>query len=178
MKITNRFANFSRMAGCLISMFALLLIGGTAAYAQPAKQLTAEDYAEIYNLYSAYSIGLDTGNGAARVATFTPDGTFAWDRSNHQPETMDALLKRTNAYPHKAIPEGGMHILTNIRIIPTAEGADGSCYAMLVPNKPDTNNRYFPMPAYYEDKLVKTAAGWRFKSREVFMAHEWTESKK
>lgn len=178
MTSTNRFGHFARIASRLVFMLTLLLTSGIAAYAQQARQLTPEDYAEIYNLYSAYSISLDTGNGAGRVATFTPDGTFAWDRSNHQPETMDVLLKRTNAYEHKSIPQGGMHILTNIRIIPTAEGADGSCYAMLVPNKPDANNRYFPMPAYYEDKLVKTVAGWRFKSREVFMAHEWTDSKK
>jgi hypothetical protein len=156
---------------------AVLLAAGMAK-AQPVTKLTPDDYAEIYNLYSAYSIALDTGNGAGRIATFTPDGTFSWVQSNHKPEDMAALKKRTDAYPHKKIPQGMMHILTNIRLIPTADGVNGSCYAELAPPTADSDGSYHPMPAYYVDKLVKTPQGWRFKSREVFMAYEWTKAKK
>jgi hypothetical protein len=146
----------------------LLLTGGAAAQSGKPIKLTPKDYFEIYQLYAAYSNALDIGDGAGRVGTFTPDGTFSWVASKHQPESMDVLKKRTDAYEHKPHPVAG-HLLTNIHITPTPEGADGSCYALLGGGKPDAQGHYIADPAFYQDKLVKTAAGWRFKSREVWI---------
>src|SRR5580698_9241104 len=86
-----------RWLGVLLLLLVCVKVNGP--HATPGvTQLTAADYAEIYNLYSAYSVALDTGNGPGRVAVFTPDGTFSWAFSHHVPETMDTVLKRTNAY--------------------------------------------------------------------------------
>jgi hypothetical protein len=154
---------------CLALVIAL--IATHRSYGQPpaVTKLTPDDYVEIYQLYSAYSMALDTGNGAGRVATFTPDGTFSWFQSKHVPETMDTVLKRTNAYGQKKRPVGG-HLLTNIHITPTAEGVDATCYAIL--GGPDADGNIEISPGFYTDTLVKTSEGWRFKTREFWTASE------
>jgi len=150
---------------CILSV--LLTVGNVSfAQAKEVTKLAPADYFEIYNLYSAYSVALDTGNGAARVATFTPDGTFQSFLSKQVPEHMDILLKRTNAYPHKKIPDARMmHILINIHVTPTSEGANGTCYALFPRKIP--SGHYIFSPGFYTDTLVKTSAGWRFKTRQV-----------
>jgi hypothetical protein len=158
----------------LLGVIGLLLFCAEAnePFAKPGvTQLNAADYAEIYQLYSAYSVALDTGNGLGRVATFTSDGTFSWSESHHVPETMETVLKRTNAYGQKKRPIGG-HILTNIHLTPTAEGANGTCYAVLAASKPDANGHFKMSPGFYTDTLVKTPQGWRFKTREFWNARE------
>ena len=48
-------------------------------------------------------------------------------------------------------------------VTPTAEGSDGACYLLLETpvNRPAT----IIVSAICRDKLVRTADGWRFKSR-------------
>jgi hypothetical protein len=55
------------------------------------------------------------------------------------------------------------HWNTNLLIRPTADGASGQVYLVLVDfaNKPAT----IATSATYTDELVKTAQGWRFKKR-------------
>jgi hypothetical protein len=146
----------------------LIVGGGASAQGGKVMPLTPADYFEIYQLYAAYSNALDRGDGAGRIGTFTPDGTFSWFESHHQPEDMATLKKRTDAYEHKPHPVGG-HLLTNIHLTPTADGVDGSCYALLGGGTPDKAGHYVAEPAYYQDKLVKTPQGWRFKTREVWI---------
>ena len=57
------------------------------------------------------------------------------------------------------------HWNTNLLITPTAEGANGSVYLLLV----DVSVRppAIAAAAMYDDQLVKTPQGWRFKSRIV-----------
>lgn len=55
------------------------------------------------------------------------------------------------------------HWNTNLTIMPSSEGASGSVYLLLV----DVGVRppAIQAAAKYEDQLVKTSAGWRFKKR-------------
>jgi len=149
---------------------AFFLHGASAATGQSATQLTAGDYDQIYNLYAEYSYALDTGNGAARVATFTPDGTFSWVLTHHRPESMAAMKARTDKRPHYDRPGPERHMMMNIHITPTAQGADGFCYALLPDPKsaPDSVGGMRFIMGFYRDTLVKTAAGWRFKTREAW----------
>jgi len=132
--------------------------------------LSGADYGEIMNLYSAYSFALDTGNGAGRIATFTPDGTFSWPGSHHVPQTMDIVKKRTDNYIHRTRPGYGRHNMLTINIKLAADGTvDGFCYALFPESQtPDANGNFKVKPGFYKDKIVKTANGWRFKTREVW----------
>jgi hypothetical protein len=172
------------IACCTFALLPLVFLAGcSTSHAQPAKgvmKLTAADYIEIYQLYSAYAVGLDTGNGPARIATFTPDGTFSWGYSNFEPESMATVLKRTNGYGRRNRPMGMYHILMDMHITPTADGAVATCYiAGPVPIPQQARNKVSAahiVPTlslgFYTDTLVKTPEGWRFKHRTFRTAQE------
>ena len=140
---------------------------------QTAPALTALDYAEIDQLYARYSFAADTGDAEMFAETFTDDGVF--DVTNPAVDDprgpwvpiqgYDALLAWRTAVADRAVmPKGPRHYTTNI--LPTAEGARGSAYAVLVANPPtDEPPQRVLAKATYHDQLVKTPDGWRFKKR-------------
>ena len=64
---------------------------------------------------------------------------------------------------HKVNGTTSRHVYTNLRITPSPEGAHGFVYfnQLDVSTKPPTTT----VSGIYEDTLVKTAQGWRFKKR-------------
>lgn len=64
---------------------------------------------------------------------------------------------------HQVNGTSSRHVYTNLRITPTTEGARGFVYfnQLDVRTRPPTNT----VSGIYEDTLVKTADGWRFKKR-------------
>lgn len=133
------------------------------AKAPVVKKLTAEDYFEIEQLYTDYCWALDRGDGAARAATFAPGGVFISALSKHTPELASVLAARTS----KGGPSATRHMMTNIKLTATADGADGMAYALIVSGQPIPGT-FIGTPAFYIDKLVRTPDGWKFKSREVW----------
>jgi hypothetical protein len=113
-------------------------------------------------LVAKYPYALDThaGNGYAFADLFAPDGAFGTTSGR---EALAALAR--NNQPDKSGPAATRHFITNVIITPTAQGAAGRQYNVLI----DVGNSSTPSRidhgGYYEDVYVKTAAGWRFKSR-------------
>jgi hypothetical protein len=108
-----------------LCILVFLFSGSAASFAQAPKavtQLTPADYYQIYNLYSEYAYALDTGNGAPRIATFTPDGVFKSPITYHQADPLNNLRKRTDNYGQRSRPGLMHHQMLNIHITPTAEG--------------------------------------------------------
>src|SRR5215471_4649641 len=129
------------------------------AFSAQAANLTPADMSEIQTLYAKYNQVLDAGKAEAWADTFTPDGVF-----NKTNIGRDALI----TFAKNFYQQGGgkrRHWNTNLVLTGTAEGADGSVYLMLwdVGGRPAT----ILVTGIYEDKLVKTKDGWRFKSRVV-----------
>jgi hypothetical protein len=130
------------------------------AQAQPAKGSSAfgaQDFVEIQQLYARYNEAIDSGNAEAWVATFTPDGVFNTFNGR------EGLMTFAEQYKGKMNGTRNRHWNTNLIITPTAEGASGSVYLMLVDvsAKPPV----IASTLKYDDLLVKTAQGWRFKKR-------------
>ncbi len=90
--------------------------------------LTPMDYIEIQQLYARYALSLDMGDGAARAKTFTTGGYYSNLPSGHKPVYVDELVKRTNATGNN----GERHLVNNIIITPTKEGADGFAYLTMI----------------------------------------------
>jgi hypothetical protein len=138
---------------------------GYAQQKRPAA-FTTQDYIDIQQLYSTYVRATDmggAGDGSEYAALFTPDGEFEQSgRLNKGPEALKKMIKGF----HAGIQKNGWssrHTYSGLLITPTAEGAKGSVYALIfnVTAKPP----FVDHSGVYDDTLVKTADGWKFKKR-------------
>ena len=138
----------------------VFVVTGTAwmGAQKAAGALTAQDFVDIQQLYAKYNWALDSGDAEGYASTFTPDGVFN-NNVGH-----DAIVKFANTF-HAGMGSHVKHWNTNLMITPTAEGASGQVYLVLVDfaGKPPT----IATSASYADELVKTAQGWRFKKRQT-----------
>ncbi len=136
--------------------------------------LTALDYLEIQQLVASYGHALDNGlaqtdNGAPYAGLFTPDGVAFRRLRGFEP-----LAAIARAQPHG--PKYARHILTNVTIAPSPEGATGEQYLVVIdPPEGGKPGRLF-LGGHYEDIYVKTPEGWRYKSRTLFNANLGAEA--
>lgn len=157
-----------KMTGLLV-VIALALVAFLARDASTAATLTAQDHAEINQLYARYSYGVDTqaDDGWLYARTFTEDGEFHYGAP--QPARGRAELREL-ARPGGGWDQGtggqprSWHVPTNILIEPTADGAQGTAYLLLV-NGAEAGGPVITGRGIYTDEIVKTSEGWLFKSR-------------
>jgi hypothetical protein len=125
--------------------------------AQTTPTLTAQDYADIQQLYAKYNIAIDGGDGEGYASTFVKDGEFNTFKGH------DALVGFINTWRTKQKGDHFKHWNTNLQITAAPGGATGYVYLMLldVSQKPPV---IFTV-AHYEDQLTKTPQGWRFVKR-------------
>ena len=157
-----------QMTGLLV-VIALAFVAFMARDTSTAATLTAQDHAEINQLYARYSYGVDTqaDDGWLYARTFTEDGEF--DYGAPQPARGRTELREL-ARPGGVWDQGAggqprsWHVPTNILIEPTAGGARGTAYLLLV-NGAEAGGPVITGRGVYTDELVKTSEGWLFKSR-------------
>lgn len=136
-----------------------------AKSAATAPALTPLDYIEIRQLVARYAYAVDTGadNGNIYASLFAPDGSFL-DRTGRATTGKEALaaLARRNTRGHQS----AFHFIMNHVIEPAPGGATGKEYLVqLRMGEGERPNDIFG-GGHYEDVYVKTADGWRFKSRQ------------
>jgi hypothetical protein len=144
------------MTKTFLTAVALVIVSAAPNFAQQRK-LTADDYIEIQQLYAQYNMAIDSGDAEGYAATFTPDGVFNTFNGH------DALVGFIHRW-RETMKGGNMrHWNSNLAITGTPEGANGAVYLLLVDIsvKPPA----ITTAAKYEDQLVKTPQGWRFKKR-------------
>ena len=127
--------------------------------------LTAADYVEIQQLVARYAYAVDThaDNGYAYADLFTPDGVFGKTRGR---EALAELARTTQK--ERGGPAFTRHFLTNVIIYPTPEGARGNQYLMALDVSEGGKPSSVVHGGRYDDEYVKTPAGWRFKSRQLY----------
>jgi hypothetical protein len=135
---------------------AVCFSGALLSAQKPAGKLTTDDLIEIQQLYTKYNWALDSGDSEGYAATFTPDGVFN-NNVGH-----DAIVKFADTF-HAGLGSHVKHWNTNLMILPSATGATGQVYLMLIDF--GTKPASIATSANYSDELVKTAQGWRFKKR-------------
>ncbi|MGE0447914.1 MAG: nuclear transport factor 2 family protein [Vicinamibacterales bacterium] len=141
-------------------------ISATFPPEKPARKgvMGATDFVAIKQLYLLANVALDSeADGGRRFAdTFTPDGVLV--QGTVRTAGRDAIARLA------AVGAPGLHRwITNITPEPTRAGATGRAYGFRLglkgePGVPE--NRIEEM-VVYEDRLVKTAQGWRFTERRV-----------
>lgn len=156
----------------------------TASAQTASGSLTALDYYEITQLVNRYAYGIDTcaNDGYDYADLFTADGVFI-DKNS---DGGFAAGGRVLASGREALAElvgGGSrgcrtklvwtdwsHLMLNHEITPTSEGATGRVYLVqLGMEGPGSVARH----GGYEDVYVKTADGWRIKSRTHVRDKAW-----
>ena len=139
-----------------------------------ATALTAQDYYDIRALANRYAYGLDSGadNGTGSVYA----SVFAEDAEFHGPGATPGgapfNAKGRNELRKFAVPGRGSayvrHFMTNHLIEPSAEGARGKVYLLVLDIGQDGTPTSVNMGGHYEDIYVKTTEGWRIKSRNFY----------
>jgi SnoaL-like domain len=134
--------------------------------------LTAQDYIDIRALADRYAYGLDSGadNGHLYANVFTEDGEFhgppavpggpPFDAKGRENLRQFAVGGRGSAYVR--------HFMANHLIEPSPEGARGKVYLLVIDIGQDGKQTSVNMGGHYEDVYVKTAEGWRIKSRNFY----------
>ena len=139
-----------------LAALAIVCSGPWLSAQNSASKLTSDDLIEIQQLYARYNWALDSGDSEGYASTFTPDGVFN-NNAGH-----DAIVKFADGF-HSGVGAHLRHWNTNLMILPSAEGATGQVYLVLVDFA--TKPASIFTSASYSDQLVKTPQGWRFKKR-------------
>jgi len=173
----------------LLASFATLV----AVRAQGAKKpvtLTGADYAEIERLSAQYSHAIDTcaDNGYAYADLYTPDGAFIdmwtqaaidaggvkWQGREKLREISSGMNVTGAACSSSRFNGSVSHLILSLVITPTPDGATGNSYMIELGGR-DPN--LITRMGNYEDVYVKTAHGWRFKTRTHSRAPNGTKPK-
>lgn len=131
-----------------------------------ALTLTALDYAEIQQLSIRYCHTLDTcadrGNEFANL--FAPDGV--WISRKRRAQGHEALAAWAGGPDYCTNnPLAIRHVALNTMIEASPEGAIGKSYVLQLTIGKDGSTGMIRGGGKYYDVYVKTAEGWRFKSR-------------
>jgi len=139
--------------------------------------LTPQDYIDIQQLSSKYAFAIDTcTNGGADYADlYTDDGEFSVSQQwgvagNRKTKGRAALIKAAGGDgtggcvdPKTTMGYGISHLIVNLVVTPTPDGAIGKSYLLAIGVGGDPTK--IERQGGYDDVYVKTAAGWRFRSR-------------
>jgi hypothetical protein len=126
--------------------------------------LSPQDFLEIEQLVQAYAHGIDIGPEDPSWV-FAPDGVFV--RPNGDEVRGAKALKEFYAgvtRNHATNRPKERHVLSNLMIKATPEGAAGSVYVTTI-DADDSKVAGIRWYGMYADTFVKTPAGWRIKRR-------------
>jgi hypothetical protein len=161
-----------RMRTLAVAVTAALLVP-SAAMARKPMSLTAMDYIEIQQLVAKYAKFIDTcsNNGYDYADLYTADGQFIPTFNGKPAAAVQGREKLAEVSGGGSrgcknvgwIRQGVRHLYPNHVITPTADGATGTVDMLMIGLGGDPNKIQYD--GHYEDVYVKTAQGWRFKSR-------------
>jgi SnoaL-like domain len=167
----------SWMLSILVGLLATVSL--QAQQTPPAKPmtLTPQDYIDIQQLSARYAFAIDacTNGGADYADLYTDDGEFSVSQQwgvagNRKTKGRAALIKAAGGDgaggcvdPKTTMGYGISHLIVNLVVTPTPDGAVGKSYLLAIGVGGDPTK--IERQGGYDDVYVKTAAGWRFKSR-------------
>jgi hypothetical protein len=131
--------------------------------------LSAEDYAEIQNLYAFYNLSSDAGDAEAYASCFASDGVLCIDGINVRVEGRAKLLEFKRADAGRRGKLYRRHWNGSLHLQKQSDGCvRGRCYLHgyngemgKLPNLADAG--------CYSDRLVKEAGAWKFAERRITM---------
>jgi hypothetical protein len=128
--------------------------------AEPTMPLSADDHIAIQQLYARYVHHWAAGRGPEWAACFTPDGSFGSPLGTFTGTEQLAGLAGGPARPPTYRPW-----INHLVIEPAADGARGSCFALIV--DVGTTPPKLRGSGTYEDTLVRHEGEWKFRTRTL-----------
>lgn len=157
-----------RLTPVIAALFVVLPLSAHAARSgvSTPDSLIAEHDCET--LSADYATALDTHDTKGLAALFTEDGVWAVPNGHQTGRTAIAAFAETR----KKNPYNSRHVTTNIRInVIDATHASGTAYLTIFhvdPKKGAKQDALEPaLIGSFKDEFVRTAEGWRFKSRTL-----------
>jgi hypothetical protein len=155
----------------------ILAVPLEAQQTRVATMLTPQDYIDIQQLSAKYAFAIDacTNGGADYADLYTEDGEFSVSQQwgvagNRKTKGRAALIKAAGGDgqggcvdPKTTMGYGISHLIVNLVVTPTPDGAVGKSYLLAIGVGGDPTK--IERQGGYDDVYVKTASGWRFKSR-------------
>jgi len=143
-----------------------LVVGGTvwlSGQRSSGATLSPQDMVEIYQLYGYYTRDVDPHSERDASWLFTTDGTFETPQGlklsgQQQLKTFYEDLRKRQSF-------GIRHLNSNFLVHATPGGARGTAYMIQVERRDASKPIAVTIFGVYHDTFVKTADGWRFKSR-------------
>jgi len=137
-----------------------------AARAKGTFGISPQDVLDIQQLVARYGYVLDNGaeGGKAYADLFTDDGVFASPQATVT--GREALLKFASGHRPGQGPGYVRNFATNVKLEPTAGGARGRVYAVVIAIGENNQPSSVFTGGHFEDTYAKTQAGWRFKRRQ------------
>jgi hypothetical protein len=118
------------------------------------------DRLEIRELTARYNRASDTGDGEGFAATFTADGALVMAG-----KTLCTGSAELVAFAGK--PRGTVHATTDPVLSLNGDEATQECTLLLFRKARDGSSVRLENTGRYEDELVRTQDGWRFRRRSV-----------
>lgn len=147
---------------------AIATAGAAWVYAQgtrPSGVLSPQDFLEIDQLIQSYTRGIDLGPEDPSWV-FTSDGVFVSPDGREVRGAKELKEFYQNVRKnHVSTRPKERHVLSNLVVKASPEGATASVYITTVEAQAPSNPIAIRWYGMYEDTLVKTAAGWRIKRR-------------
>jgi len=152
----------------ILALLSLTVLPAQQIRSSGSQSLSDRDRIEIQQLVRKYAWALDSGDnyGYVYADLFTPDGVFVGmnqgpDGRSYQGRDQLAALARGGV--RGATKQS--HFTMNHVMTPTAEGAVGRAYVVMIDvgivGQPNAVNH----GGQYDDVYEKTSVGWRFKRR-------------
>lgn len=152
-----------------VALAAAFAAGWVSAQDTRGTALTGQDYAEIEMLMSRYYQALDFEDRDMLESIWTDDAVWGINPARQSPdgariEGRDAIVNfNVRRWEARPAEHERRHWQNNIVVTPTADGATARTYVVSFevsysPPKP-------ALSGHYDDVLVKTPDGWRFKER-------------
>lgn len=158
-----------------LSVLGLILVSISGSAAQPDNNsMTAGDYIAIQQLVNRLNFALDycTNEGQDFADLFTEDGQYIIDQgggniSVRSHDQLAALAGGPTCDSRRTVPSSYiLHLSESLVIEPEGEGARGMSYAIYPANHGNyLNNETAGQLGIYHDVYVRTAEGWKIKSR-------------
>lgn len=133
------------------------------AAAVSAGGLSAQDIHEIEELVQGYTRGIDVGPEDASWV-FADDAVFEYTAGSVQGGIVSGAAELKAFYANLRATNTTRHVLSNLVIEPTLDGARGSVYMTSLDQTADAPVAVTAF-GMYEDEFVQTPDGWRIQRR-------------